>query len=252
MDKVHKRKTDKCSRPCHQWMAEQRMGKTHRMFRRVFSISLGMMMMTTTATTTTMIVGLVVVVVVVVVVVMMMMMMMMMTTTTMTMTMMMMYPAAPWQKESLSEEEQKEWDDSFKLNSFNQFASDRISVHRTLQDSRPQVCKDRQYRTDLPPCNVVIIFHNEAWSVLLRSVHSLLDRTPPHLLTEIILVDDKSTMGHLGKPLEKYFKDYAKVRIVRSPERGGLTRARLIGFTASTADIVVFLDSHIECMSGGG
>ena len=56
-------------------------------------------------------------------------------------------------------------------------------------------CQQKQYPSVLPNISVVIIFHNEAWSVLLRSVHSILDRTEPHLLVEIILVDDFSSMG---------------------------------------------------------
>ena len=46
--------------------------------------------------------------------------------------------AAPWKREELSAEEQREWDEGFKLNSFNQFASDRISVHRANADVRSQ------------------------------------------------------------------------------------------------------------------
>ena len=65
--------------------------------------------------------------------------------------------------------------------------------------------------TDLPQTSVIVCFHNEAWSVLLRSVHSILNRSPENILLEIILVDDASTMDHLKKDLEDYMAQYPKV-----------------------------------------
>lgn len=91
-------------------------------------------------------------------------------------------------------------------------------------------CKEPgRYREDLPTTSVVICFHNEAWSVLLRTVHSVLDRSPKHLIEEVILVDDFSDMEHLKQQLVDYWANEPKVKIVRAKKREGLIRARLLG-----------------------
>ncbi|EGI60096.1 Putative polypeptide N-acetylgalactosaminyltransferase 9 [Acromyrmex echinatior] len=112
-------------------------------------------------------------------------------------------------------------------------------------------CKESgRYLKDLPPTAVIICFHNEAWSVLLRTVHSVLDRSPEHLIQEIILVDDFSDMPHLKRQLEDYMMNYPKVRIIRANKREGLIRARLLGAAAAKAPVLTYLDSHCECTEG--
>ncbi|KAF8570467.1 hypothetical protein P879_05795 [Paragonimus westermani] len=158
--------------------------------------------------------------------------------------------AYPVDRDLLSPSEQRKFDDGWTNNGFNQYASDKISVRRYLPDFRGEGCRTQQYQANLPSTSVIICFHNEDWGVLLRSVHSVIDNSPAELLKEIILVDDFSNRDYLKQPLEDYVKLLRIVRIVRCVERQGLVRARLLGVQAATAEIITFLDSHIECTKG--
>ena len=89
------------------------------------------------------------------------------------------------------------------------------------------------------------------WSSLFRTVWSVLDRTPPGLLKEIILVDDASTATWLQQDYVDYIHRLPSiVRMIRTPERSGLIRARTFGANNATADVLVFLDSHCEASTG--
>ena len=98
--------------------------------------------------------------------------------------------------------------------------------------------------------SVIIPFHDEHFSTLLRSVYSVVKRTPSELLEEVILVDDFSSKEFLKKPLDDHINENFKnnlVKIIRLPQREGLIRTRMAGAKIAKGDILVFFDSHIEC-----
>ncbi|XP_037294372.1 putative polypeptide N-acetylgalactosaminyltransferase 9 [Manduca sexta] len=133
---------------------------------------------------------------------------------------------------------------------FNEFVSDLIPMNRSLMDPRDEWCKYRNYSRDLPKVGVIICFHNEAWSTLIRTVTSVLDRSPGYLLEDVILVDDFSDMPHLSERLDEYIRTVPKVTLVRLKRREGLIRARLLGIQYTNAPVILFLDSHCECAKG--
>lgn len=142
---------------------------------------------------------------------------------------------------------EKEYDALYKVNGFNAALSDAIALNRSLKDIRHPKCRERLYLAKLPTAAVVVPFHNEHWTTLLRTAYSAYVRSPKHLLKEIILVDDASTKDFLGPKLDNWLSENLPIaRVVRLPERWGLIRARLEGAKHTTADVIIFLDAHTE------
>ncbi|XP_053621312.1 uncharacterized protein LOC128681448 isoform X2 [Plodia interpunctella] len=163
----------------------------------------------------------------------------------------------------------------------NVYISDRMPYNRTLNDFRNPSCRRLVYDAELPSASVIIIFHNEPYSVVLRTIWTVLNsvrreqpwyskanfiekstgrkmnlgykdqpaNSPYLYIKEIILVDDCSTLPELKGKLSYYIKTrlpHDMIRILRLPARQGLTRARLAGAKFATGDSLVFLDSHCE------
>ena len=138
-------------------------------------------------------------------------------------------------------------DETFGKYGYSVTRSQLISLNRTVPDTRDFNCKGNRYHQNLPSVSIILPFHNEAKTVLLRSATSIINRSPEHLIKEVFFVDDQSNYPDLFEELEKGFaKISPKVKVVRSEVRVGLIQARTLGVEHSTADVLIFLDSHIE------
>uniref|UniRef100_A0A671V623 Polypeptide N-acetylgalactosaminyltransferase n=1 Tax=Sparus aurata TaxID=8175 RepID=A0A671V623_SPAAU len=165
------------------------------------------------------------------------------------------FPQSPlfkdWGK-NLSEEEQREAEGLFQKYGYNVFLSDRLPLDRALPDTRDPRCLKKSYPKDLPTVGVVLIYLDEALSIIKRALRSIIDRTPKNLLTEIIMVDDNSSNEDLKGDLDNYVKMLEqqnpglRITRVRHDEQKGLAFARASGWRAATADVVAILDAHIE------
>ncbi|KRY14691.1 Polypeptide N-acetylgalactosaminyltransferase 11 [Trichinella patagoniensis] len=109
--------------------------------------------------------------------------------------------------------------------SFNVLVSDRLGYHRTLPDTRHQLCHSQTFPSDLPKASIIICFYNEANSVLIRLVN-------------------RDGMVQL----EEYkFRHWPQmVKVLRTSKREGLIRARIFASLRSSGKALVFLDSHCE------
>lgn len=162
--------------------------------------------------------------------------------------------------------------EGFNLFSFNLLASNRIGLTRPLPDTRHKKCHITNSETQNLATNstnfetstythtstskkinllasIIICYYNEAPSALLRTIHTVIERSPNHLLREIIVVDDFSHDEYSRDKMKSLIRSDL-VNFVRTTKREGLIRARLFGADLAKGDALIFLDSHVEANIG--
>lgn len=163
---------------------------------------------------------------------------------------------------ALNETEKKLSEKVFDRAQYDVYISDRISPNRSLgYFYGPKECLNLKYNLDeLPDVSVVIIFTDEIFSALIRTVWSVINRSPSKLIREIILIDDYSYQRSLRTILPDYIAyhwnsrprdtNFAQhdpfVKLKRLDSRQGLIRARLAGSDMAQGEVIVFLDAHCE------
>ena len=81
---------------------------------------------------------------------------------------------------------------------------------------------------------------------------SVINRTPPELLGEIVLVDDNSTLAELAYLPQNLAQlpPSLNIRLVHRNSHDGIVGARVRGAEEAKFPILVFLDSHSEVSDG--
>ncbi|ESO96034.1 hypothetical protein LOTGIDRAFT_64398, partial [Lottia gigantea] len=134
---------------------------------------------------------------------------------------------------------------------FNETLSHSIPLDRIGEDLRHEECKQKNWKfsSDLK-VSVVIPFVNEPWSTLLRTVISVLIKSPKQQILEVILVDDQSDRAYLLEPFERLVSTFKLLRLIRTPFPMGVARSRNYGARHAVGSVLLFLDSHCEVNVG--
>ncbi|CEF68587.2 Glycosyltransferase 2-like domain-containing protein [Strongyloides ratti] len=151
-------------------------------------------------------------------------------------------------KDSNNKEEKQKW--GYINFGFNTYVSDKIGPKRDIMKQAHPLCDKLEYAITLK-ASIVIVYHNEALSVLIRMLNGILNKTPKELLKEIILFDDYTNSELI---IDEYLKEYASIegwnmdifKFYRSSQREGLIRAKVLASRHAEGDVLVFLDSHCE------
>jgi polypeptide N-acetylgalactosaminyltransferase len=61
-------------------------------------------------------------------------------------------------------------------------------LNRTVPDTREEECQFWDYPHNMPKASIILVFHNEGWSTLFRTINSVINRSPPQLMHEVVLV----------------------------------------------------------------
>ncbi|KAL4237267.1 Polypeptide N-acetylgalactosaminyltransferase 14 [Mactra antiquata] len=114
------------------------------------------------------------------------------------------------------------------------------AMHKSIPDTRPLSCRSLK-ETDHPLLtSIIIVYHNEPRVKLITSVYSILLRSPPTYLSEIILIDDASDDVTTGEKLQLI----PKVKVFRNQNYEGLIKSFNIGGEVAQGPVLTFLQPN--------
>lgn len=127
----------------------------------------------------------------------------------------------------------------------------RLMHDPMIRQTTPPACMRYRFNiSKFPAVSIIMPFQNERPGMLAMTIHSLLARTPPQILHEIIIVDDNGELPEERDGIDeqeiKHLKSLPKVKWIAHQQKQGCAGSRLSGARIATAPVLVFIDSHIE------
>ena len=94
--------------------------------------------------------------------------------------------------------------------------------------------------------SVILVFYNELPPLLLRTLTTVVHRTLPRYLTEIIVIDDGSEVDISEEVIEYSKTQRIPLRWMKNDYNIGIARSRMRGIEMAVGDTIALLDSHME------
>ena len=138
--------------------------------------------------------------------------------------------------------------------SFDQFYHRDVALHwgsdhgllpqgKPLPDASCLRHFETQHTTSV---SVVMCMRNELIYLLLRTLTTIVRRTPQHLLREIVLIDDGSEVDNLPEIINYCSQLNIPLKTLKNNRSMGITTCRKHGIEQAEGEVVVLLDSHME------
>ena len=129
------------------------------------------------------------------------------------------------------------------------------TVPESMRDHFSTVCHRYRFNhSSMPRTSVIVTTMNERPGLLSITVHSILARTPPELLEEIIVVDDNGIDPEFRGDVDDDGEFAALealgplVKVLHNPVQIGCANSRLAGAEIARGEVLMFVDSHVEML----
>ncbi|XP_060601725.1 polypeptide N-acetylgalactosaminyltransferase 2-like [Ruditapes philippinarum] len=121
-----------------------------------------------------------------------------------------------------------------------------ITLHRQLPDTRPAICLSKKESIISLQTSIIVYYNNQMRLNVLKTIYSILLRTPPELINEILLLDDNSEDASASEMLSRI----PKVKIIRNQKQEGIIRSYNLAASMAQGPVLMFLKADCEVNVG--